>query len=115
VDPVAPLTPAEFAQEMVRFGPFEPNPEVVAAVSGGADSMALALLLQDWLEKRGGRLHAVTVDHGLRPGAAAEALEAGRRLKAQGVKHRILRWRGEKPRASLQAAARTARYDLLSA
>ena len=115
VDPVAPLTPVEFAQEMVRFGPFEPNPEVVAAVSGGADSMALALLLQDWLEKRGGRLHAVTVDHGLRPGAAAEALEAARRLKAQGVKHRILRWRGEKPRASLQAAARTARYDLLSA
>ena len=51
---------------MARLGPFEPAPRLAAGVSGGADSMALALLADVWARERGGALLALIVDHGLR-------------------------------------------------
>ncbi|MBT4169911.1 MAG: tRNA lysidine(34) synthetase TilS, partial [Rhodospirillaceae bacterium] len=52
---------------MAALGPFETAPELAVAVSGGADSMALALLAHTWARQRGGTVTALTVDHGLRP------------------------------------------------
>ncbi|HVZ00121.1 MAG TPA: tRNA lysidine(34) synthetase TilS, partial [Dongiaceae bacterium] len=108
--------PAEhFARLIARLGPFEPKPVVAVAVSGGPDSMALALLLDEWAGHRGGRVEAISVDHGLRPESAAEAEQVGRWLAARRVtRHTILRWTGGKPEAGLQAAARAARYRLLT-
>lgn len=108
-----PLRAGEFAKLVRRLSPFEPNPTIAIAVSGGADSMALALLADAWARARGGKVVALTVDHGLRPEAAAEARAVGRRLRARGIAHRILTWRGTKPRSGIQAAAREARYRLL--
>lgn len=109
----SPLTPAEFDASMARLGPFEAAPRLAVAVSGGADSMALALLAADWAAARGGSVVALTVDHGLRPGSGAEAAEVGGRLAALGIAHEVLHWEGPKPAADLQAAAREARYRLL--
>jgi tRNA(Ile)-lysidine synthase len=110
-----PLTAAEFERLMQSVGPFEGEPRVAVAVSGGGDSMALALLAAAWSKGRGGEIVALTVDHGLRPEAAAEARRVARWLKPHGIAHRILRWR---PPAALvsgvQAAARDARYRLLT-
>ena len=58
---------------------------------------------------------AVTVDHGLRPEAAREAAAVKRLARRLGVPHRTLRWRGKKPQAGLQEAARNARYRLARA
>ncbi len=109
-----PLTHREFARAIERLGPFEKHPRLAVAVSGGADSLALTLFAASWARKRGGRLTALTVDHGLRPEAAAEARRVGRWLRARGIEHRIIAWRGAKPVANVQAAARAARYALLS-
>ncbi|MCH8037966.1 MAG: tRNA lysidine(34) synthetase TilS, partial [Proteobacteria bacterium] len=65
---------------MARLGPFEPRPRIAVAVSGGADSLALSVLLHGWLRSRRGSLVALTVDHGLRPEAAAEARHVRRPL-----------------------------------
>ena len=111
----APVTAEVFAARMAALGAFEPKPQVAAAVSGGPDSLALAFLLHDWLEARGGRLSAFTVDHGLRSGSAAEAAWVGKLMRVHGIAHEVLRWQGRKPAASRQAAARTARYELLLA
>lgn len=109
-----PFTQTEFAWAMGRLGPFEKRPWLAVAVSGGADSLSLTLLAAAWARKRGGRVTALTVDHGLRPEAAAEARRVGRWLRARGLEHRVIVWRGPKPGANLQAAARAARYALLS-
>jgi tRNA(Ile)-lysidine synthase len=107
------LGAAEFTDLMARLAPFEPGPRIAVAVSGGADSLALALLLQDWAGGRGGAVAALTVDHGLRPESAAEAAYVARTLAPLGLEHRVLRWRGAKPESNIQAAARRARYELL--
>lgn len=113
--PAAPLTNADFARAMAPFAPFEATPHLAVAVSGGRDSLALTLLAHDWACAAGGHITALTVDHGLRPAAAAEARHVGRWLKARGIAHRVLRWRGARPARDVQAAARAARYDLLTA
>ncbi len=87
---------------------------VAVAVSGGSDSMALALLLAEWCKTRDVKLVAMTVDHALRDEAADEAKLVGQWLNARGVEHLILTRSGDKPSASIQAFARQARYGLLT-
>lgn len=108
-----PLSSHEFASLMAPLAPFEVKPSVAVAVSGGADSLCLALLAQDWAVAQGGEAVAVTVDHALRPESAAEAAQVGRWLAAAGMSHHVVTWEGPKPAADIQAAARVARYALL--
>jgi tRNA(Ile)-lysidine synthase len=108
-----PLSADEFAACMARLGPFEARPAVAVAVSGGADSLALALLAAEWAGGRGGEAVALTVDHRLRPDSGDEAARVAAWLQGRGIRHHILRWDGPKPDSDLQAAARTARYRLL--
>lgn len=84
------------------------------AVSGGSDSMALLYLSHGWATRAGVRLTALTVDHGLRPEAAAEAGFVAASCAGLGVAHQTLHWRGWDGRGNLQQAARAARYDLLA-
>jgi tRNA(Ile)-lysidine synthase len=65
--------------------------------------------------RRGPKLVAVTVDHGLRPEARQEAAAVKRLARSLGVAHRTVRWIGRKPSSGLQASARLARYRLLAA
>lgn len=109
-----PVSSAAFADAMAAFAPFEPNPMIAVGVSGGPDSLALTLLLHGWAQARNGSVLALTVDHGLRPEAAAEARQVGAWLGARGVPHRTLVWNGDKPDTGIQAAARQARYRLLA-
>jgi len=103
----------EFARLMASCAPFEPRPLIAVAVSGGADSMTLALLADEWARARRGRAVALTVDHRLRPEARAEARTVARWMKQRGIAHHVLAWRGAKPKSGIQAAARDARYRLL--
>ncbi len=98
---------------MAALGPFEARPDLAVAVSGGADSLALCLFADRWVRARGGRLVALTVDHGLRPGSRQECATLARWLGGRGIEHDILTWKGAKPAAGIQAAAREARYSLL--
>ena len=108
-----PVDAADFARLMAPFEPFERAPVVAVAVSGGRDSLALALLANEWAVARGGRTVGLIVDHALRPESAAEAATTAALLGHHGCDAEILRWSGTKPRTGLQEAARAARYRLL--
>ncbi|MSO64913.1 MAG: tRNA lysidine(34) synthetase TilS [Alphaproteobacteria bacterium] len=107
------VSAAQFATAMAAFEPFEDQPHLAVAVSGGADSLALCLLAAEWAATRGGRVTALTVDHGLRRESAGEARQVGRILAGRGIRHVIRRWGGAKPATGIPAAARAARYALL--
>jgi len=98
------------------FADWKAAPALLLAVSGGPDSMALMWLVARWRKAltRGPRLIAVTVDHGLRSEAAAEARNVKRLARSLDVPHRTVRWTGVKPKTGLPAAARAARYRLLA-
>ncbi len=107
---------AAFDRAISAFGPLEPRPHLAVAVSGGADSMALAVLARDWVRSRRGTVTALTVDHGLRPESGAEARLVARRLSRLGIRQRILAWHPDaedKSAPGIQARARDARYLLL--
>lgn len=104
---------SRFHDVMASFKPFETSPTIGVAVSGGSDSMALCLLLQDFLKPLGGKVIAVTVDHGLREESNHEAQLLGHLLHAHGIEHVLLRWEGKKPTANIQAKARETRYTML--
>jgi hypoxanthine phosphoribosyltransferase len=90
---------------------------LAAAVSGGADSLALLHALRTLAGPRGWRLAVVTVDHGLRPGSAADAAFVADHAKALGLEARVetlapadlARHRA----AGQEGAARAARYQAL--
>ena len=112
-----------FAAAMSALGPFEPEPHIAVAVSGGSDSLALLMMVCAWIAPRGGRLTALSVDHALRPESAAECRQIGEFIAALNaaappaslqIDHHILAWEGEKPSTGLMAAAREARYRLLT-
>lgn len=88
---------------------------LAVAVSGGGDSLALLGLACDWAAEHGCRIHALTVDHRLRPEASDEALLVAREAMRMGAQHDTLYWSGWDGKGNLQAAAREARYALMRA
>ncbi len=99
---------------MAPFAPFENGPRLAVALSGGADSLALCLLLVEWTRHRGGQVIALTVNHGLRRNSAEEARRVASWMASRGVEHHILAWSEPKLGSRIQEAARRARYELLT-
>jgi tRNA(Ile)-lysidine synthase len=90
---------------------------LAAAVSGGADSLALLHAMRTLAGPRGWRLAVVTVDHGLRSGSAADAAFVVDHAKGLGLEARLetLTPADLEPhrRAGQEGAARAARYQAL--
>lgn len=84
------------------------------AVSGGGDSVALLLLALRAAAGTGRAVQAATVDHGLRPEAAAEARQVAALCAARGVPHEVLVWQTPQGPGNLMQRARNARLALLA-
>jgi tRNA(Ile)-lysidine synthase len=87
--------------------------KVLAAVSGGADSLCLLLVLKEL----GYRLHVAHFDHGLRPDSAAEAEFVRRGSERLDMPFTLgrgdVRAYAERNRLTIEEAARYLRYDFL--
>jgi tRNA(Ile)-lysidine synthase len=99
------------------FAPLLRHKRLGLAVSGGADSLALMLLIARWRsgQAQPPEIFVYSVDHRLRPEAAEEAAMVVREAERLGFTARSLRWDGEKPASGVQEAARQARYRLMAA
>ena len=100
---------AALAAEVARLAGAGHGP-VALAVSGGVDSLALLKL---GAEAFAGHVHVLSVDHGLRPEAAAECAMVAQLAAGLGVPHHTLAL-GLAPGGNVQARARTARYAAMA-
>ena len=91
---------------------------IAVAVSGGADSLALLHALRTLAVRRGWRVAVATVDHGMRPDAAADAAFVADHAASLGLEVQLLRIAPEELRAHRgegpEGAARAARYRALA-
>lgn len=78
------------------------------AVSGGSDSLSLAI----GMHFAGFKVLGIVVDHNLRASSADEAKYVKKLLTSFGIEVVVLKWK-EKPKKNLEQDARNARYDLL--
>jgi tRNA(Ile)-lysidine synthase len=85
----------------------------LVAVSGGADSLALAYALIKEAPELAISLIAVTVDHQLQSGSAEQAQKVQSVLKAMGYSEVIIEKVIVQEKSGLEADARTARYAAL--
>ena len=96
------------------LGEFGPGDLVLAACSGGADSLALAAALAHEAPRRGLRAGGVTVDHGLQPGSARRALEVAGIMAGLGLDPVARMTVSVGGQGGPEAAARDARYQALA-
>ena len=85
--------------------------KIAVGVSGGADSLALVLMLKEAFPCL--NFVALTVDHGLRPSSFDEAMYVKKVMNEHNIEHHILTWEGDKPNTGIEEQARIARYNLL--
>ncbi|HPU12886.1 MAG TPA: tRNA lysidine(34) synthetase TilS [Aeromicrobium sp.] len=86
---------------------------VVVAVSGGADSLALAAAVGFFVRRRGADARAVVVDHGLQAGSAEVAARAAEQCAALGLPAVVRQVSVEDLGTGPEDAARAARYRAL--
>ncbi|MGN6472631.1 MAG: tRNA lysidine(34) synthetase TilS [Mycobacteriales bacterium] len=92
-----------------------PGVLVIAAVSGGSDSMALAAALAAEAPRCGARAGAVTVDHGLQEGSAERAAAVASGCKELGLDPVEVATVEVTGSGGPEASARAARYAALDA
>jgi tRNA(Ile)-lysidine synthase len=91
------------------------NKKIAVAVSGGSDSMALLLLLDEYLrkEQKADQLTALTVDHRL-PEAPDDVEYVEACMAERGIKHETFVWHHENICSQMEERGRKARYELLT-
>ncbi len=92
---------------------FNIDTNFIVAVSGGADSLALAFLTKLFALKNNLNPKYYIVDHKLRKESTREAFKVKKVLSSLDINSQILTVRGNKPQNRTQSFARKKRYNLL--
>ena len=92
---------------------FKINTNFIVAVSGGADSLALAFLTKVYALKNSLNPRYFIVNHKLRKESTYEAYKVKKILKSLKINSHVLTWKGKKPVNNIQSLARNKRYELL--
>ena len=85
----------------------------IVAVSGGSDSMALALLSGLLKQEENKKIYFVHVDHGIRKNSGKEALQLKKILKKIQINLKIIK-NNKSIKKNIQKSARDRRYQILS-
>jgi tRNA(Ile)-lysidine synthase len=114
---VTSFEPVALTRQAVRrlLSSVDPLDDVAVAVSGGADSLALAAATAYVASRRGLAVHGLIVDHQLQAGSADVAAEAAKQLHGLGIDDVRILTVTVTGRGGPEAAARTARYGALRA
>ena len=75
------ITKKEFEINLSSNFTFEKSPHIGLCISGGSDSMALLILMKEWIKKKNGKISAIHFDHNLRYESKSEAKILEKRVK----------------------------------
>jgi len=101
----------QFTTFMAQQGPWERQPRIAVAFSGGSDSVLLLQCAVRWATARQGHVVALHVNHGMRAEAAEEAKRVGRWCAHNNIEYAVL-WPPSYTPTS-QKYARLLRYDVM--
>ena len=87
--------------------------KIAVALSGGCDSTALTLLMNDWAVEHSIKFTALIVDHKLRPESTSEANIVKSNMSKLGINAEILTYTGIVPTSNIEEVARNYRYRLI--
>lgn len=107
------IKPEEFKQHLLELSLFPQDTKIAVAVSGGADSLCLAFLLQAIANSMPCSVTALIVDHKLRKESTTEAKQVSALLTKHKIKNVILTRKEALLTTKVQEVARADRYQLL--
>ena len=89
---------------------FEENPHIGLCVSGGPDSMALVILMNNWIKKNNGKITIFHFNHGLRQESEIESKFVKKFSNNLGYECKVIKWKDSKPKSGIMETARNLRY-----
>ena len=104
------LNSKTFESELKKFIIFEKNAVLAAGVSGGIDSIVLAILLSKWSKKNNYTLVALIVDHKIRVESSIEANNVSKYLSNLKIKNRIIKLKKNQKLNGIQKRSRYGRF-----
>ena len=91
-----PLNEKKFISSLIEKNNFENNPTVAVGVSGGPDSMALLMLVKDWIKNKSGKITVFHFDHKIRQNSSKEANWLESYISGLGINFHLLTWERDK-------------------
>ena len=107
------LTFLNFEKTFEKCFFYEKNPSIAVGVSGGPDSLALVILLNQWIKKKKGKLIALVVDHRIRKESFSESLQTKKYLFNKGIESKIFSVAKSKVKDGKLNQARINRFEIL--
>ena len=105
---------ADFLARIQQAGIWHADNGLISAVSGGPDSLGLALVAAAYADAHACRHKVLIIDHKLRPASTEQAQATAQILRARGIKTQIKQLPASPPTTGLQAYARAHRLDYLA-
>ena len=90
------------------------NKKIAIGVSGGPDSLSLAILLNKYKKKYSLNIISFTIDHQLRLESKKEAEYVKILMKKISIEHKTLLWEMPHPKRNILELARIARYNIIN-
>ena len=90
---------------------FEKKPHLGLSISGGPDSMALLMLVKDWIRSKSGKITVFHFDHKMRKDSSKEANWLKTYVSKLGIKFHLLTWNRDEKLIPNMKNAREARYE----
>ena len=110
---VKEISKDEFCVKLNSDFVFEESPHIGICVSGGPDSVALLLLMKDWIKSQNGKITVFHFNHGIREESSREALLIYSMVRKMGIECHVLSWKRSFKEKVNMKSARDIRYKMI--
>ena len=105
------ISKEEFIKNLDTNFLFEDSPSIALCVSGGVDSVALVLLMKQWIKIRNGKLIILHFNHKIRIDSSNDAKFVKKFARSMNIDSFFFEWEGKIPSKGIMNEARNQRYE----